>query len=311
MPESPELQKEMVRASIDFSKCQMPKILEDYQAGRPVEFESFSPYLSDYNLATGDFQKIYQENPVNTDAIGIEVAKVLRRAFPEATMISLYDEYNTVMLDSADAFGRPYELNWIKNEAPQEVRDRLLKILDEQEPDGKTKQVSLPQAIKDNFRDSIERQLQSEGVIRPGDKKDVNYKLISESEKVVEAEELVNFLDTQGLVEKGKDQQLFFKKGDAEIELRQPNGHWQCVALDASSYFKHRDENLKTTHLVVLPKSFEEQQDQVWEVLQAIGMKPTNYHNIFFDKDLPPQAVAEIIGEEIEKAKVESGQSGD
>ena len=80
--------------------------------------------------------------------------------------------------------------------------------------------------------------------------------------------------------------------------LRKKDGSWTCEALDASAFLK--EENRKITHLIVLPKSFKQQQDRVWEILKELKIaRPDTYHNIFYDEKLSPDAVAEVIRQEI------------
>ena len=39
-----------------------------------------------------------------------------------------------------------------------------------------------------------------------------------------------------------------------------------------------------------------EQQDQVWEILQVLGMKPEQYNNIFYDDTKSPEELQENLG---------------
>lgn len=85
-------EKETLSHGVDFSKCQLDRLVKSYDEGKRVEIESFSPYLSDYNMVTGE---IWEENLHPADAIGLEVAEFMRKRFPEARLVSLYDEYNS------------------------------------------------------------------------------------------------------------------------------------------------------------------------------------------------------------------------
>lgn len=268
-----------IREGVDFSRCQFEDIFE---SKFPVEFESFSPYLADYNLATGE---IWEDKLTKTDQIGIAIAKMLRGKFPEARMISLYDEYNTDMPYSSDIFGRP------TSTGPQ---------------------IKLPESTKINFRENIKEFLEKKGLIKLDDKEGKNFLLISESEKIKDAEELVKKLEE---LEKLKNTRFIKRDGEAiyfvnekaenplyrEITLRTKNGRWLCEALDASSYIK--EENKKITHLVVLPNHFKEQQDKVWEMLRVLGIDSTHYHNIFYDEKVDTETITRVIREEIEKYK--------
>lgn len=272
------LEQEAVREGVDFSKCQFSDLFE---AGLPVEFECFSPYLSDYNLATGE---IWQDKLTNTDKIGLALAKMLRQKFPAARMICLYDEYNTEMPDTADMYGRP----------SRQDRDRAGDLIKDSKGNMKdASQIKLSNDIKLAFKSNIEKLL-------PDD----NKLLISESEKIKDAEVLVEKLDQAGFIKKD-GQAIYFINQNAEnplfreITLRAPNGHWMCEALDSSSYIK--PENIKINHLVILPNHFKVQQDKVWEILRCLGVQSSHYHNIFYEENNDPGTVTRVIREEIEK----------
>ncbi len=266
--------KEATREGVDFSRCQMNKFVEDYKAGKRVEFESFSPYLADYNSATGE---VWEDKLAPSDAVGVAIAKMLREQFPRARMISLYDEYNTDMPSTADARGIPT-------------------------PDGP--QIEFSSAAKNRFRTDIEGLLRKKAVLKDGDIERKNYLFVSESEKIKDAEDLVKEL-AKGKHIRRDGQAIYFENPNAEnpmyqeVLLRTKNGRWLCEALDASSYLK--SENLEITHLVILPEHFKRQQDKVWEILRVLGIKPLNYHNIFFDEAKPPEKVVKMIEEEIKK----------
>lgn len=277
--ENPELQKEIARAGIDFGKCQIDSVVQAYQEGRPVEFESFSPYASSYDMVGGDIHKI----PLtNGDATGILIAQKMRSIFPEARMISLYDEYNT-MPDTSDVFGAPASPD-----------------------DEAVGQVKLDESVKRNFRQSIEQLLREKLVITEQDQEGQDFLFVSESSKADDAEKLVARLEAEGFI-KRDGKKITFVNSQAEsptgqkISLRNAAGHWRCAALDASSYLDPK--NLDTTHLVILPNSFKKQQDETWELLKSLGIQPKNYHNIFFDAKLSPEAVAEVIADKFNKAK--------
>lgn len=286
------IEKQATREGVNFSKCQMGEIVKALKSGKPLEYEALSPYLADYDGVNG---KIWLDKLIKADAIGLAVSGLLRRAFnaANARLISLYDEYNSGMPDSTNLLGAP------ESEGPQ------IKYSDQ---------------AKENFKDSLRETLESNGSIRKNDKEGENYLFVSESSKVEAAEnELLPRLKEyfkahpeQGCIEeKGKEtnekdnKEITFVNNAAEnpehrrIQLRTKNGRWRCEALDASSYLN--SENLKITHLVILPNEFIEQQDKVWEMLRILGIKPTNYHNIFYDKDVLPETVVRVIQEEIEK----------
>ncbi len=273
---------EELQAEVDFSKCQMYEIIKAYQEGRTVEFESFSPYLADYNTKTGE---IWEDKLTKTDTIGIAIAKMLKNKFPNAQMVSLYDEYNSEMPYATDIRGRP-------KPGPQ---------------------IEFPEAVKLNFRNNIEQLLKNKGVIEGEGKEKGNYLFVSESSKIKDAEELVKRLEDVGKITRD-GQAIYFINSEAEnpdyrkIPLRTKNGRWLCEALDASSYLDPK--NLEITHLVILPNVFKEEQDKVWEILRVLGIKPTNYHNIFFDENLPPDEVVNTIEEEIKNIEKKSASIG-
>jgi len=331
MHENPELQREIIKSYLNFEKCQPDKIWEAYRQGK-LEVESFSPYLSEYNLSTGDIKNVFREDPVDTDAMGWQIMRDLKELLPDSNTIILYDAYNTGMPANADIYGRPYSDDTGKEATskqklenpdayPRTVLDesgvsrklesvdrgRQVKIEGRFEDAGNFVQLEVEQPIIDKFEESIVTMMKEDGIIRPGDEENKNYTLLSESAKVKDAEVLVERLRSAGKIKESESGEITFvdeAKG-TEILLRRSNGHWQCAALDASSYLDPK--NLELTHLVILPKSFEKQQDEVWEILQSIGIQSTNYHNIFFDENLLKQGfrtedVSQSIKEFIEKA---------
>lgn len=274
--ETIEGRREELGQGVDFSKCQLDNILKAYLKGQQIEFESFSPYVADYDLFKGD---IHTSPLTNADDIGIAVAKTIRQEFPNAKMVSLYDEYNTGLPDSTDSLGKPMP------HSPQ---------------------IELDETVKQNFHESVDQLLREQGVLSNEDKEGADYLLISESSKIKDAEKLVERLEKAGHIQRD-GQAIYFVNSKPEdstyskILLRTKQGRWLCEALDTASYLN--PENLKITHLVILPNEFREQQNKVWEILRALDIKPTNYHNIFFDKTLPPETVARNIREVIQKAK--------
>ncbi len=271
-----------VRNGVNFQKCQMNRIVEAYRSRKQVEFEALSPYLSEYNMATGE---VWPDKLTKGDVIGLAIAKLLREKFRRARQVSLYDEYNSAMPDSENDYGAPTKQKieaGEKKEAPQLV---------------------FPDETKKAFRESVEELMRIGGAIRENDKEGKDYLFVSESSKVVAAEKLVKQLEAKGKIERD-GQKIYFVSDEVEnpeykkIQLRTANGRWTCEALDASSYLNKR--NLKITHLVVLPNHFMEQQDKVWEILRTLGIESTSYHNIFYDENVDPGTIVDTICEEIE-----------
>lgn len=165
-------------------------------------------------------------------------------------------------------------------------------------PDDRTESFSANE--KDSFLQSIKDRLDKEGA-------EIN-EFISESSKQETAQQLTDRLQQQGLI-KEKKGALYFNDGQSHggqndehfFPLKTQGGRWTCEALDASSFLD--EKNQKITHLVILPKSFQLQQDRVWNILHALGIKPENYHNIFFDTNEKPETVVQKIQEEITKAR--------
>ncbi|MFA6587562.1 MAG: hypothetical protein WCT08_00665 [Patescibacteria group bacterium] len=291
-PENQEVSREIV----DFEKCQIDQIIKAYLQGTQLEWESYSPYLSDHNLATGD---ILKENLPNIDKIGVAIGRYLREKFKKARMISLYDEYNTDLPDTTGPSGVPV--------------DPLAKNFEKAGGQGETKQIALSDEVKENFKASIKQFLQEQGVIKNEDQENENYLLVSESSKTEKAPELIRalyqnnpgLLEGEGLKEivsgeEVKDKTIRFNNGSESFVLRSKQGRWMCEALDASAFLDA--ENRKIAHLVILPNHFKAQQDRVWSMLNSMGFKAENYHNIFFDEKADPEAVVNKIAELIDKA---------
>lgn len=283
------VEKLATREGVNFAKCQMHNIVEAYKNGKEVEFEALSPYLSDYNTATGE---IWADKLTKADAIGLAVSGLLRMEFPKAKLISLYDEYNSEMPDSSNFRGNPTR---------ELINGPLIRDVKREKIDAP--QITFPDKTKENFKESLKKILESGGAIGENDKEGENYLFVSESSKVASAEKLVEKLEKKGNIQ-SEGQAIYFVNPEAEnpayrkITLRTPSGRWLCEALDASSYLD--EKNLEITHIVVLPNEFIEQQDKVWEVLRTLGINPTNYHNIFYDKNVAREKVVEIIRNEIE-----------
>jgi len=273
-------QREYLKSTVDFGKCQMDRVVEAHRRSKPgkteVEFESFSPYLADYNMATGEMWD--DERMTNGDRVGIALAQMLREQFPRARMVSLYDEYNSGMPNTSDARGIPYQ-------------------------DGS--QLEFPEETRRHFRNNIENVLRTHGVIKKDDTEGEGYLFVSETEKIKDAESLVQLLEEQGYIERNGEEVYFVNPTTEDphyqkIKLQSKKGRWLCEALDAASFLK--PENREITHLVILPNDFKEQQDKVWEILLALKIaRPETYHNIFYDKNLPPEIVVEAIRDKIRK----------
>jgi hypothetical protein len=265
---------------VNTSHCQTEEVFAGLNLrGLKLDWESWGPYMADYDLANGH---INTENLTNADQIGLAIGQVIREIFPESRFVSLYDDYNTGLADSADTWGRPKASDESGNMARQ-----------------------LP--VSDRARAQFEadmRQILSERGIANAE----NSKLIPESEKQADAQQLVDQLKAKGLIEEDGPEITFVNpaaenKSYQRITLRTKSGRWLCPALDASSFLD--PENFKDiVHLVILPaQQFETQQDQVWEILRALDLQPENYHNIFFDENGDPAVIAAEIRDFFTTAK--------
>lgn len=295
-----EERERIVHRGVDFTFCQMKEIVQAQKNNQRIEWEGVSPYVADYDMHTGE---IWRDKLVKADMIGIALGKMLREKFPEARMVSIYDDYNTNLPDSS-----------LWNGAPTK------------QIDGKdAPQLKLPDEVRANFRLNEEKLLREEGVIKKDDVEGKNYLLISETEQIQAAGELVKKLERINRIVRNGEAIYFVEMSETErsedkinglirslergelkgtekyqvIPLRTKSGRWLCEALDASSFIK--PENLEITHLVILPKEFEEQQNKVWEILKTLGIQPNHYHNIFYDaKSVSPETAVQVVQEEIE-----------
>ncbi len=245
--------------AMDFSLCQFDRIAEVQKAGGRIEFEAWSPYLMDHNMSSGE---LFKDNLTPTDEIGIALIADLRKVFTQAGLVVLYDEYNSGMPNNSDAYGRPF---------------------------GGGPQLDFTQDARVKFKSSIEEVLRDQNIIREGDEDQKDFMLVSESEKMKDAEILVERLEGLGKIERKEDGSIYFvdptntDENCRRITLKNRYDKWMCEALDASAFLN--PENFETTHLVILPKEFKSQQNKVWVILRTLGIQPDNYHNIFFDSD--------------------------
>lgn len=279
--EEEELRKEIDRVEssekiggVDFSKCDFELIWKNYLEGDILEVDTFSPYLSDHDQRDGSFIGL-----TKSEAIGLTMGKYLKTIFPKSKTVTLYDDYNNTLRDSNDIYGRP------NRSGPM---------------------LAFSEQAKANFLINVRQRLREYKLIGESDKEGQDYYIISETSKIQEAEKFVGLLEAKGLV-KRKGQEIMFVNSDSEhpfyqkILLRDSQGKWTCEALDASSFLN--PVNTNRTHLVILPQSFLEQQDKVWEMLRLINISPENYHNIFYDENLSPEEVKSRIEWKLEEGK--------
>jgi len=147
-------EKEAIIDGVNFSRCQINEIVDDYKNGKKVEFETFSPYLLDYNTSTGE---VWEDKLTNVDAIGLAIGEVLRKKFTKARLISLYDEYNNLK-DSSDRYGSPKGVH-VKDQKTGEETDI---------PEGPN--LVFSEEVKKRFKDELEKLMMKRGLIRENDK---------------------------------------------------------------------------------------------------------------------------------------------
>lgn len=194
------------------------------------------------------------------------MAQAVRSFFPQARLVSLYDEYN------------------IQNQ--QAANSRFSEIR------------SYTAAQRKNFRKSLIEILCDDIILPATAQEGVGFLLIAESLQVKEAQLMVAQLERKGLIER-RGEEVLFVNSLAEnplyqnIRLRTAKGRWLCEALDASAFFK--SENQIITHMIVLPNYMKSQQDKVWEIIRVLGIPMHNYHNIFYDPTQPPAKISAAI----------------
>lgn len=290
-----ELDTEYTENGMHFGKCQFYKIIDALRLGRKVEIEGFGPYLRDY-LETGLTDE--QTKLTTDDEKGIAAMEILFEYFPEAHAASLADAYNTWKFNYET--GTPRELLGYEDN-----KDKI--------------HTDVSESYKKRFKLWVERVLRSRGIIRPDEKEDYDngFVINEESELVEGAKKLTSHLVDKGFIEGNTDSdtgEIWFIQTATQsedprytrIKLRDANGHWECAALDASQFMHPR--NLDITHVIILPRSnFEQQQDQVWEIVRKInpdadreGFRGENIHNIFIDTD-NEKVTIELIKETLRK----------
>jgi hypothetical protein len=257
---------------VDFSRIQFKELLRARDLGMPVEFESFSPYLIDYIESGG---RLTQADLIAEDAVGLQVASVLRRFFPHARLISLYDEYNTQKYSAA---------NDTPIEPPREFT--------EQE--------------RYNFKQSIVELLRDVVAIPERAQEGTDFLFIPESGQTECVNLMIEQFERDGLIER-RGEEIHFVNKRAEnplyqsIQLYTKGGRWLCEGLDAAAFLK--PENQAISHLVVLPSYMKSQQDKVWEIVKMLNIPARNYHNIFYDPSQQPARVCQTIAAVLENAE--------
>jgi hypothetical protein len=269
----------MHEVGVDFRYIQFDKVIAALLSGKPpVEIETVGPYLAAHlNKDTGQVD-IKMENLPPDEAIGIQMAAVIRRmaeGIGRVKVVSLLDEFN----------------NYVSERGFTE-----------------TEQDTYIAAMGDFFRQA--------GVILPDDKPGEDFVLLRESDQIKKFGSLKTNLGQSGNGEVITDEdgdtyfkpteefiaQLGLKSKNRRRELREngillchSDGIPTCQAMDASSYLNPRNKEL--LHVVMLDQSMEAQQDKTYTLLRAMGIVgPDTYHNTFFDSQgLPPELVVYAI----------------
>jgi hypothetical protein len=308
-----EIDKEYTtEAGVHFLKCHFSKIIDALRDGKRVEFEAVGPYLRDYIASGFDTENIEY---ATADKTGLAIMEFLRKeVMPEAHPVSLYDEYNMGLSSNEKVTGLPTDVS-------------------KQGFDSEVGQREVSDTFKIKFKEFVETLMRKKDIIKEGEKEgpESDFVLISETEKTKDAPKLVEALEKRELIEYGEGKEIWFQNTIKNCEdprylrinLRDKKGKWQCAALDSSGFLNPRNQEI--THLVILPKpskknleksnkdvnklaDFEEQQDQVWEILYSLGFQPNNYHNIFFEVDekyekkeepFNPQSIVDSIRSQI------------
>jgi hypothetical protein len=246
---------------VDFSCIQVSAVLWQRDNGIPIEFETLGPYVANYIASDG---RMSLSNLTAEDAVGLELAKVFRKIFPRARLVSLYDDYNA-------GTGSDAQESVLAAFSKKTVR---------------------------NFKASLVKLFKAAGAISAKAEEGKDFFLISETSKMADAERLTEVLESMGKIERTGNE-VIFVNDDAEnplyrkFHLRSKNGKWLCPVLDAAGFLS--EENRSICHIVVLPEYMKSQQDKVWELLRTFKMSPLQYHNIFYDPKQTPAQVTNTI----------------
>lgn len=345
-----ELEKERTVNGVDYSYCQFWKIAAEYnnkdtdgQPKKVISIESFSPYLKDYldylSTANSDNHELRSKLVLRKeDEIGIRILLKLLDKMPEAHIVSLFDEYN-LWASASNVLGRPLDISEYKSKDDPDMQKRQT-AYDANYVRG---EAEAPNSLKQAFRILVKQIMIDSKVISEEDTEGAEgkYNLLSESEKVPDAISLVELLNEQGLIEgdiSSDNSELYFqntKEGCEDprymrILLRDAQGHWQCPALDASSYLdkendsrKEKYKNKNVIHLTILAdgtreengrlvdSSFRDERNMVWEILRALkndqGKSIYNLlhvHDIFFDPDKEIEEIEAGLDAELDKYEI-------
>ena len=278
--------------SVDFSRAQLAEIAKAIVAGVSLEIETWGPYLMDYDVVNGTLDP---EKITHSDQIGLEIAQGLSGIIPEYKIVSLIDDYHSGVPDFGQ--GRASGEGFTRQVYPQ-----------------------LPISIEArlNFRGNVQSTLEERGIINGKEKQLIS---LFESERAGDADQMIAQLRSKGMIEEQPSGRIDFVNPAAtdpkyrRITLKTAHGKYVCYALDAAAYINNPKNFEDTVHLIILPsQQFLVEQDTTFAILEALGMKPTNYHNIFYDKAGDPAeittAITTALQEAMDQAKAAASASG-
>ena len=278
--------------SVDFSRAQLAEIAKAIVAGASLEIETWGPYLMDYDVVNGTLD---HENLTLPDQIGLAIAQGLSKIIPKYKIVSLIDDYHSGVPDfghgraSGEGFTRQ-----VYPQLPISIEARL------------------------NFRGNVQSTLEERGIIDGKEKQLIS---LFESERAGDADQMIAQLRSKGMIEEQPSGRIDFVNPAAtdpkyrRITLKTAHGKYVCYALDAAAYINNPKNFEDTVHLIILPsQQFLVEQDTTFAILEALGMKPTNYHNIFYDKAGDPAeittAITTALQEAMDQAKAAASASG-
>lgn len=81
------------------------------------------------------------------------------------------------------------------------------------------------------------------------------------------------------------------------IKLCNSDGKWTNVAQQAASFFNNTNRN--KAHVIIGPEDEITYQDQVWELVRALGLQPDQYQNIFYKRGIALDIVKAVISDKL------------
>lgn len=263
------------RLGIRLDYAWLDDVLAAMISGSPgVEIEAVGPYASHHVDDSGEFD-VSAGNLPDDERTGILLAGFFRdiaRECRNVRIVSLLDDLNTPV--------RP-----------------------------------LTRSERDSYVLRMWQILHDHQVLLPGDLPGRDYVLLRETSQLSRLDELVRRLETsgEGVVERPPGGDLIFRPSRQLVEklglrsesrrrellrrgiLLRRAGRPTCHALDAATFLGPLNDTI--LHLVVLPRSFESEQDKTYALIRALGVvTQDSYHNVFYDNSvLSPDDVVRAI----------------